>query len=260
MGSHDALGQVTADTGNEMHELKSPEPRVIVALDFPDMMSAFGLAARLDPSVCAVKVGKELFTAAEAGLVRELVRRGFRVFLDLKFHDIPNTVAQACAAAARLGVWMIDVHAAGGRAMLTAARDAVAEVAAAEGRTPPLLIAITVLTSLDADDLTAIGVSGTPESQVLRLARLAQACGLDGVVCSAQEAAMLRAACGTDFKLVTPGIRLEGTAVHDQARVMTPAAAIAAGADYLVIGRAITGAVDPLQVLRDINVALGVAP
>ncbi len=239
--------------------MKSPEPRVIVALDFPDMMSAFGLAARLDPAVCAVKVGKELFTVSEAGLVRELVRRGFRVFLDLKFHDIPNTVAQACAAATRLGVWMIDVHATGGSAMLTAARDAVAATAATEGRTRPLLIAITVLTSLDADDLAAIGVAGTAEAQVLRLARLVQASGLDGVVCSAQEAAMLRAACGSQFKLVTPGIRPAGTAAHDQARIMTPEAAIAAGADYLVIGRAITGAPDPLRALHDINATLGLA-
>jgi orotidine-5'-phosphate decarboxylase len=239
--------------------LKLPESRVIVALDFPDMMSAFGLAARLDPEICAVKVGKELFTVAEAGLVRELVRRGFRVFLDLKFHDIPNTVSQACAAATRLGVWMIDVHAAGGAAMLTAARDAIARTAAVEGRTPPLLVAVTVLTSLDADDLVAIGVIGTTEEQVLRLAQLAQNCGLDGVVCSAQEAAMLRAACGADFKLVTPGIRPEGAAAHDQARVMTPEAAVAAGADYLVIGRAITGAADPLQALRDINAKLGAA-
>jgi orotidine-5'-phosphate decarboxylase len=242
-----------------MPEMKSPEPRIIVALDFPDMLSAFGLAARLDPAVCAVKVGKELFTVAEAGLVRELVRRGFRVFLDLKFHDIPNTVAQACAAATRLGVWMIDVHATGGRAMLTAARDAVATTAAAEGRPRPLLIAITVLTSLDADDLAAIGVAGTAEAQVLRLARLVQDSGLDGVVCSAQEAAMLRAACGSQFKLVTPGIRPAGTAAHDQARVMTPEAAIAAGADYLVIGRAITGAADPLRALHDINATLGLA-
>src|ERR1700736_3135153 len=155
-------------------------PRVIVPLAFPDMLSAFGLAARLDPRKCAVKVGKELFTAAEAGLVHELVRRGFRVFLDLKFHDIPNTVAQACAAATRLGVWMIDVHAAGGGAMLAAARDAVAQAAKEEGKPRPLLVAVTLLTSLGADDLAAIGVSGTPEAQVLRLARLAQANGLDG--------------------------------------------------------------------------------
>jgi len=239
--------------------VNAADPRVIVALDFPDMLSAFGLAARLDPELCAVKVGKELFTVAEAGLVRELVRRGFRVFLDLKFHDIPNTVAQACAAATRLGVWMIDVHAAGGAAMLAAARDAVARTAAEERRPRPLLIAITVLTSLDASDLAAIGVGGTPEAQALRLAQLAKANGLDGVVCSAQEAAMLRAACGPAFKLVTPGIRPEGTSAHDQARVMTPEAAIAAGADYLVIGRAITAAADPVQALRDINASLGVA-
>lgn len=237
--------------------MSSPEPRVIVALDFPDMMSAFGLAARLDPSACAVKVGKELFTVAEAGLVRELVRRGFRVFLDLKFHDIPNTVAQACAAATRLGVWMIDVHAAGGGAMLKAARDAVADAAKDGGRPRPLLIAVTVLTSLTAEDLAATGVTGTTEAQVLRLARLAQASGLDGVVCSAQEAAALRAACGPEFKLVTPGIRPAGTAAHDQARVMTPQAAVAAGADYLVIGRAITAAADPLRALKEINATLG---
>jgi orotidine-5'-phosphate decarboxylase len=235
------------------------EPRVIVALDFPDMMSAFGLAARLDPAACAVKVGKELFTVAEAGLVRELVRRGFRVFLDLKFHDIPNTVAQACSAATRLGVWMIDVHAAGGSAMLKAARDAVADAAKDAGKPRPLLVAVTVLTSLTADDLAATGVIGTPEAQVLRLARLAQANGLDGVVCSAQEAAALRAACGPGFKLVTPGIRPAGSTAHDQARVMTPQAAIAAGADYLVIGRAITGVADPLRALTEINATLGVS-
>jgi len=244
--------------GYGMREMKAPEPRVIVALDFPDMTSAVDLAARLDPAVCAVKVGKELFTAAGPDLVRELVRRGFRVFLDLKFHDIPNTVAQACAAATRLGVWMLNVHAAGGSAMLTAARDAVVKAAGADGRARPLLVAVTLLTSLDAGDLAAIGVAGTAEAQVLRLARLAQASGLDGVVCSAREAAELRAACGSQFKLITPGIRPAGTATHDQARIMTPEAAIAAGADYLVIGRAITAAPDPLRALHDINGTLGV--
>jgi orotidine-5'-phosphate decarboxylase len=237
--------------------MSAADPRVIVALDFPDVLSAFGLAAKLDPDVCAVKIGKELHTVADSGLVRELVGRGFRVFLDLKFHDIPNTVAQACAAATRLGVWMMDVHAAGGSAMLTAARDAVARTAAEEGRARPLLVAITVLTSLNAADLSETGVAGTPEAQVLRLARLAQASGLDGVVCSAHEAATLRSACGRGFKLVTPGIRPAGTAAHDQARVMTPEAAIAAGADYLVIGRAITAAADPVQALREINAKLG---
>jgi len=231
-------------------------PRVIVALDFPDMMSAFGLAARLDPAECALKVGKELFTVAEAGLVRELVRRGFRVFLDLKFHDIPNTVAQACAAATRLGVWMIDVHASGGGAMMKAAREAVEATAQQEGRGRPLLVAVTVLTSLTSDDLAALGISDTAQGQALRLARLAHASGLDGVVCSAQEAKIVRAACGPAFALVTPGIRPAGTAAHDQARVMTPQAAVEAGADYLVIGRAITAAPDPLSALRDINRSL----
>jgi orotidine-5'-phosphate decarboxylase len=234
------------------------DPRVIVALDFPDMESAIGLAARLDPAVCAVKVGKELFTAAGTAIVQELVGRGFRVFLDLKYHDIPNTVAQACAAATRLGVWMLNVHVAGGGAMLLAARDSVAKTAMALGRPRPLLIGVTLLTSLGDGDLAATGVTGSAEEQVLRLARLAQASGLDGVVCSAREVAMIHAACGSGFKLVTPGIRPAGTAVNDQIRVMTPEAAIAAGADYLVIGRAITAAPDPLRALRDINAAIGV--
>jgi orotidine-5'-phosphate decarboxylase len=248
-----------SEAGNGVLDLKLPDPRIIVALDFSDTTSAAALVAKLDPDACAVKVGKELFTVAGPDLVRQLVRGGFRVFLDLKFHDIPNTVAQACAAATRLGVWMINVHASGGSAMMSAARDAVAKSAAAEARARPLLIAVTVLTSLGADDLSAIGVAGTAETQVLRLARLAQGSGIDGVVCSAQEAALLRAACGADFKLVTPGIRPAGIAAHDQARVMTPAAAITAGADYLVIGRAITAAADPLQALRDINTSIGAA-
>ncbi|MEO8741544.1 MAG: orotidine-5'-phosphate decarboxylase [Casimicrobiaceae bacterium] len=234
------------------------DPRVIVALDFPDMESALGLAARLDPAVCAVKVGKELFTAAGPAIVRALVANGFRVFLDLKYHDIPNTVAQACAAAMGLGVWMLNMHVAGGRAMLVAARDAVAKTAAARGLTRPLLIGVTLLTSLDASDLIATGVAGTADEHVLRLARLAQASGLDGVVCSAREVEIIHAACGSGFKLVTPGIRPAGAATNDQVRVMTPQAAIAAGADYLVIGRAITAAADPLRALRDINASIGV--
>ncbi len=189
--------------------------------------------------------------------MRELVRRGFLVFLDLKFHDIPNTVAQACAAATRMGVWMIDVHATGGAPMMRAARQAVNQASAEMGRSAPLLIAVTVLTSLTAEDLTAIGMTGSIDEQALRLARLAQESGLDGVVCSAHEAAGLRAACGKNFKLVTPGIRPAGTALNDQARVMTPEAAIAAGADYLVIGRPITGAADPLAALDAINASIG---
>ena len=226
-----------------------PAPRIIVALDVPDAAAARALAARLDASKCSLKVGKELFTAAGPDLVRELARRGFRVFLDLKFHDIPNTVAQACAAAARLGVWMLNVHASGGAAMMAAARDAVGRTAAEAGLPRPLLIAVTVLTSLSAGDLAAIGVNASPEEQVLRLARLAQAQGLDGVVCSAREAAALKRALGPAFTLVTPGIRPEGSAANDQARVMTPPQAIAAGADYLVIGRPVAAAPDPQAAL-----------
>jgi len=233
------------------------EPRIIVALDFAETATALALAARLDPAQCALKVGKELFTSAEAGLVRELVRRGFRVFLDLKFHDIPNTVAQACAAATRLGVWMLNVHASGGPAMLAAARDAVARTADDAGIPRPILIAVTVLTSLSASDLASIGVDATPEQQVLRLARLAQSQGLDGVVCSALEAHALRRAIGPGFKLVTPGIRPAGAAVQDQARVMTPRDALAAGADYLVVGRPITAAADPVAALDAINASIG---
>jgi orotidine-5'-phosphate decarboxylase len=226
-----------------------PAPRIIVALDVPDAAAALALAARLDASKCSLKVGKELFTAAGPGLVRELAGRGFRVFLDLKFHDIPNTVAQACAAATRLGVWMLNVHASGGAAMMAAARDAVGRTAAEAGLPRPLLIAVTVLTSLSAGDLAAIGVNASPEEQVLRLARLTQAQGLDGVVCSAREAAALRRALGPGFALVTPGIRPEGSAANDQARVMTPPQAIAAGADHLVIGRPIAAAPDPQAAL-----------
>ena len=226
-----------------------PAPRIIVALDVADASAALALAARLDASTCSLKVGKELFTAAGPDLVRELAGRGFRVFLDLKFHDIPNTVAQACAAATRLGVWMLDVHASGGAAMMAAARDAVGRTAAEAGLPRPLLIAVTVLTSLSAGDLAAIGVNASPEEQVLRLARLTQAQGLDGVVCSAREAAALKRALGPGFTLVTPGIRPEGSAANDQVRVMTPPQAIAAGADYLVIGRPIAAASDPQAAL-----------
>lgn len=235
-------------------------PPVIVALDFADAGAALAMAAHLDPAACGVKVGKELFTSAGPDVVRELVRRGFRVFLDLKYHDIPNTAAQACAAATRLGVWMLNVHAAGGGAMLDQARQAVHEAAQAAGRKPPLLIAVTVLTSLDAAALAATGVSDTPDAQVLRLAGLAHAHGLDGVVCSAREAPQLRAACGRDFLLVTPGIRPAGSSPGDQSRIETPEAALAAGADYLVIGRPITRAGDPRAALAAINRAIGMPP
>jgi orotidine-5'-phosphate decarboxylase len=224
------------------------DPKIIVALDFADADSALDLAARLDPAQCRLKVGQELFTAAGPAFVEQLVGRGFGVFLDLKFHDIPNTVAAACRAAARLGVWMLNVHASGGRAMLRAARDAVPG-----GPHSPKLIAVTVLTSMSAADLSDIAVRGTPEEVVSSLARLTMECALDGVVCSALEVAHLRESCGSSFCLVTPGIRPANAATNDQQRVMTPAAAIAAGASYLVIGRPITRAPDPLAALRQID-------
>ncbi|HJX58738.1 MAG TPA: orotidine-5'-phosphate decarboxylase, partial [Thiobacillus sp.] len=222
--------------------------KIIVALDFADADSALALVARLDPTLCRLKVGKELFTAAGPDLVRTLVARGFEVFLDLKFHDIPNTAAAACRAAAGLGVWMLNVHASGGRRMMAAAQAALADLPK-----PPLLIAVTVLTSMSAEDLGEVGVAGTPADQVLRLARLAHACKLDGVVCSAQEAAMLRAELGVGFRLVTPGIRPAGAEAGDQRRVMTPAEALRAGATDLVIGRPVTAAADPLAALERIQ-------
>ena len=235
----------------------STNPRVIVALDFANPMRALGLAERLDPRDCGLKVGKEMFVVAGPEPVRWMVARGFNVFLDLKFHDIPNTVAQACAAATRLGVWMLNVHAAGGRAMLKAARDAVAATAAEAGRPRPLLIGVTLLTSLDEAALHETGVDADAGRYALRLAALARDCGLDGVVCSAIEAPSLRAAFGPDFALVTPGIRPAGSARDDQARVVTPADAVEKGANYLVVGRPITASADPVAALAAVNRELG---
>ena len=247
-------------TSEQAVALNPPDPRVIVALDFANPMHALALADRLDPATCALKVGKEMFVVAGPEPVRWMVARGFRVFLDLKFHDIPNTVAQACAAATRLGVWMLNVHAAGGAAMLSAARAGVDEAAAEQGGPKPLLIAVTVLTSLGDKDLRDTGVEGDAAHQALRLARLTAGSGLDGVVCSALEAPSLRLALGATFKLVTPGIRPAGSAKDDQSRIITPQAAIANGADYLVIGRPITQAKDPVGALAAINDSLGAAP
>jgi orotidine-5'-phosphate decarboxylase len=231
--------------------------KIIVALDFPDAASALALVEQLDPALCRLKVGKELFTVAGPELVRALVARNFEVFLDLKFHDIPNTVAAACRAAAGLGVWMLNVHASGGRRMMSAAQEALAGLPPrkqpGDKLQRPHLIAVTVLTSMGAEDLREVGVADEPTNQVLRLARLSQQCKLDGVVCSAQEAAMLRADLGTDFRLVTPGIRPAGAEVGDQRRVMTPAQALRAGATDLVIGRPITAAADPLAALEQIQ-------
>ncbi len=228
------------------------DPKIIVALDYPDAQPAMELVARLEPALCHLKVGKELFTATGPQLVERFMQRGFEVFLDLKFHDIPNTVAQACKAAAALGVWMVNVHALGGRKMMEAAHDAVAQ-----SSRPPKLIAVTVLTSLTQEDLAELGMNISPAELVLRLAALARDSGLDGVVCSAQEAALLRRELGNNFCLVTPGIRPADTAANDQMRVMTPRAALENGASYLVIGRPITRAPDPLLALQEISQQIG---
>jgi len=225
--------------------------RVIVALDEPDADAALKVAARLDPKLCRVKIGKELFVAAGPAVVERVHERGFEVFLDLKFHDIPNTVAGACRSAARLGVWMLNVHASGGEAMLRAAREAIDAVVR-----PPLLIGVTILTSLGDKDLESVGFHGAVAENVERLARLARAAGLDGVVCSAHEASTLRHAAGEDFTLVTPGIRLASDAAADQARIVTPVEAVRLGADYLVIGRPITRSRDPSATLAEIRDSL----
>jgi orotidine-5'-phosphate decarboxylase len=224
------------------------DPKIIIALDYAEAAPALALADRLQPSQCRLKVGKELFTATGPALLEQLMKRGFEVFLDLKFHDIPNTTAQACKAAASLGVWMVNVHALGGRKMLEAAREAVDSSAQR-----PKLIAVTMLTSMAQEDLADIGIDATPAEMVLRLATLARDSGLDGVVCSAQEASLLRERCGSEFCLVTPGIRPAQASLDDQSRVMTPQAALQAGSSYLVIGRPITKAADPLQALLAIN-------
>jgi orotidine-5'-phosphate decarboxylase len=221
---------------------------VIVALDFHEPAAALALAARIDPLRAAMKVGLELYTAAGPALVRELVRSGHRVFLDLKFHDIPNTVAAACRVAADLGVWMVDVHAGGGARMLAAAREAVGS-----GAQAPLLVAVTVLTSLADHELDEIGLAATAAAQVDRLATLAAAAGLDGVVCAGQEAARMRAAHGQSWTLVCPGVRPAGSQTADQQRTLTPAAARDAGADWLVIGRPVTRAADPMAALAAIE-------
>jgi orotidine-5'-phosphate decarboxylase len=215
-----------------------PRERLIVALDVEDAAAASALVGRLRGHVGSFKVGKQLFTAAGPGPVREIVELGERVFLDLKFHDIPNTVAGAIASASRLGVSLVDVHGLGGRAMIEAA-------VAARGETGPRLLAITILTSHDEETLRQIGLAGPVPEAVLRLALLARAAGADGVVASPHEVGLVRGACGGDFLIVTPGIRPAGAAHGDQARAATPAAALAAGADYLVVGRPITAADDP---------------
>ncbi|AGE94432.1 orotidine-5'-phosphate decarboxylase [Citrobacter farmeri] len=225
---------------------------VVVALDYNNRDSALAFVDRIDPRDCRLKVGKEMFTLFGPQLVRDLQQRGFDIFLDLKFHDIPNTAAHAVAAAADLGVWMVNVHASGGARMMTAAREALLPF----GKDAPLLIAVTVLTSMEASDLVDIGVTLSPDEHAERLAALTQKCGLDGVVCSAQEAVRFKQAFGRDFKLVTPGIRPQGSAAGDQRRIMTPEQALVAGVDYMVIGRPVTQSDDPAQTLKAINASL----
>ena len=217
---------------------------IIVALDFPNADSALALAAQLDPAQCRVKVGKELFTRCGPSIVEALQAKGFDVFLDLKFHDIPNTTAMAVKAAAEMGVWMVNVHCSGGLRMMAACRNELDKLSGAK----PLLIGVTVLTSMEREDLSGIGLDVEPQTQVLRLAGLAQQAGMDGLVCSAQEASVLKVA-HPQLQLVTPGIRPAGSAEDDQRRILTPSQALQAGSDYLVIGRPISQAANPQQAL-----------
>ncbi|WP_305374155.1 orotidine-5'-phosphate decarboxylase [Photobacterium leiognathi] len=235
-----------------MLDAKVIDPKVIVALDYDNQNEALAFVDRIEPGSCRLKVGKEMFTYFGPDFVRQLHDRGHSVFLDLKFHDIPNTCSKAVKAAADLGVWMVNVHASGGERMMTASR----EILEPYGKDRPLLIGVTVLTSMEASDLAGIGINQEPQQQVLNLASLAKNSGLDGVVCSAQEASILKGNLGQNFKLVTPGIRPVGSEADDQRRVMTPVEAIAAGSDYLVIGRPITQAADPALVLAEINKSL----
>ncbi|GHE90553.1 orotidine-5'-phosphate decarboxylase [Thalassotalea profundi] len=228
------------------------DPKIVVALDFDKKEEAFSFVDKIQPSDCRLKVGKEMFTYFGPEFVKQLSAKGFDVFLDLKFHDIPNTVAKAVTAAADLGVWMVNVHASGGTQMMIKSKQALKPY----GDNAPLLIAVTVLTSMGQDDLNGLGILKTPAEQVLALADLTKNAGLDGVVCSAWEAEALKVKFGQDFKLVTPGIRPAGASSDDQKRIMTPEQAVAVGVDYLVIGRPITKSVDPHSVLQNINASL----
>jgi orotidine-5'-phosphate decarboxylase len=228
------------------------EKRIIVALDFNKAKIALSLVDSLDPKLCRLKVGKELYTACGPDLLKQIQDRGFEVFLDLKFHDIPNTVAKAVNVAGNMGVWMLNVHASGGQAMMEAAREALLEF----GSQRPKLIAVTVLTSLAQVDLNQVGIDCSPEEQVSKLAFLTRDAGLDGVVCSAAETRMLRVQLPKEFCLVTPGIRRATDAVGDQKRVLGPADAVRNGSNYLVVGRPITQADSPNEALLEFNSAI----
>lgn len=226
--------------------------KVVVALDFDNQNDAVSFVDKISPQDCRLKIGKEMFTYFGPDFVKRLVAKDFDVFLDLKFHDIPNTVAKAVTAAADLGVWMTNVHASGGERMLVQSAQALESF----GKDKPLLMAVTVLTSMSAEDLRGIGIQVDPATHVKNLATLTKNAGLDGVVCSAWEASSLKQALGQEFKLITPGIRPAGSASDDQRRIMTPEQAVQNGSDYLVIGRPITKAEDPHQVLQAINQSL----
>ena len=233
--------------------------RLAVALDLPDRAALLAMAGLVAPEAGVLKVGLEAFVAEGPSLVRELVATGADIFLDLKLHDIPNTVGRAAAAAVATGAAIVNCHASGGLDMLRAFGDGGREAATKTGRPAPKLVAVTVLTSLDAGALVAIGLSGAPRDAAVRLASLAKEAGLDGVVCSPEEIAAIRAACGKDFLLVVPGVRPAGAAPGDQKRVATPADAIRAGADLLVVGRPITGAADPAAVARAVTAEIAAA-
>ncbi|MCE9870408.1 orotidine-5'-phosphate decarboxylase [Hafnia alvei] len=236
---------MSISTPSQANAITSP---ILVALDYADKNAALAFVDNIDPRDCRLKVGKEMFTLFGPQFVRELQQRQFEIFLDLKFHDIPNTAAHAVAAAADLGVWMVNVHASGGAHMMTAAREALLPF----GKDAPLLIAVTVLTSMEAEDLRGIGIEQSPADYAERLALLTKECGLNGVVCSAHEATRLKASCGQAFKLVTPGIRPAGSSAGDQRRIMAPVEAAKAGVDYMVIGRPITQSPEPAETLREI--------
>ncbi len=229
--------------------MSKKDPRIIVAMDFQEEKDALAFADSADPGLCRLKIGKEMFTRFGPVLVRKLMDLGYEIFLDLKFHDIPNTVAMAVKSAADLGVWMVNVHASGGRKMM----DAAVRSLEPYGNDAPYLIAVTVLTSMDSEQLAEIGISVSPKEQVRRLAALAADCGLDGVVCSAMETSMLRESLDKDFVLVTPGIRPKGSDAGDQIRIVTPEDAVRNGSDFLVIGRPVTRAQAPVAVLKSIS-------
>lgn len=239
---------MTPSNDTKTHKKDSP---IIVAFDFDNQQQALELAQKLTPDLCKVKIGKELFTTCGPQIVEQIQNLGFDVFLDLKFHDIPNTCAKAVKAAAQLGVWMVNVHASGGERMMVAAKNELAHF-----KTPPKLIAVTVLTSMEKTDLQAVGIIDEPQKQVEKLAKLAKQCQLDGVVCSAQEIGLIKQTCGSEFLTVTPGIRPKGSENQDQRRIMTPEQAMAEGVDYMVIGRPITQSESPARVCAEIYEAL----